>query len=50
MYYRFYLVFFKKTRNFEFFVDLVAQLVEHLTFNQRAVGSNPTGITKYEND
>lgn len=26
--------------------DPVAQLVEHLTFNQRAVGSNPTGITQ----
>ena len=25
--------------------DLVAQLVEHLTFNQRVLGSNPSGIT-----
>ena len=25
--------------------DSVAQLVEHLTFNQRVVGSSPTGIT-----
>jgi hypothetical protein len=24
----------------------VAQLVEHLTFNQVVVGSNPTGLTK----
>ena len=27
-------------------VDLVAQLVEHLTFNQRVLGSNPSQITK----
>jgi hypothetical protein len=26
--------------------DPVAQPVEHLTFNQRVVGSNPAGITK----
>lgn len=26
--------------------DPVAQPVEHLTFNQRATGSNPVGITK----
>jgi hypothetical protein len=25
--------------------DSVAQLVEHLTFNQRVLGSNPSGIT-----
>ncbi len=25
--------------------DLVAQLVEHLTFNQRVLGSNPSQIT-----
>jgi hypothetical protein len=27
-------------------VDLVAQLVEHNTFNVRALGSSPSGITK----
>jgi hypothetical protein len=26
--------------------DLVAQLVEHLTFNQRVMGSNPIEITE----
>lgn len=26
--------------------DLVAQLVEHYTFNVRVLGSNPSGITK----
>lgn len=26
--------------------DPVAQLVEHLTFNQRAEGSNPSGVTE----
>ena len=25
--------------------DLVAQLVEHLTFNEGVAGSNPSGIT-----
>ncbi len=25
--------------------DRIAQLVEHLTFNQRALGSNPSAIT-----
>jgi hypothetical protein len=34
--------FFKNTENTD---DLVAQLVEHLTFNQVALGSNPSGIT-----
>lgn len=29
------------------FIDFVAQLVEHLIFNQGVVGSSPTGITKY---
>ena len=28
--------------------DFVAQLVELLTFNQKAVGSSPTGITKLQ--
>ena len=27
-------------------VDLVAQLVEHITFNDGVLGSNPNGITK----
>ncbi len=27
-------------------VDLVAQLVEHITFNDGALGSSPSGITK----
>ena len=27
-------------------VDLVAQLVEHLTFNQRVPGSSPGQVTK----
>ena len=26
--------------------DLVAQLVEHLTFNERVLGSNPSQVTK----
>jgi hypothetical protein len=26
--------------------DLVAQLVEHYTFNVRVLGSNPSGITQ----
>ena len=26
-------------------VDLVAQLVEHITFNDGALGSSPSGIT-----
>ena len=26
--------------------DPVAQLVEHLTFNQRVTGSNPVGVTQ----
>ena len=26
--------------------DLVAQLVEHYTFNVRVLGSNPSGVTK----
>ena len=26
--------------------DLVAQLVEHLTFNEVALGSNPSQVTK----
>lgn len=26
--------------------DLVAQLVEHITFNDGALGSSPSGITK----
>jgi hypothetical protein len=30
--------------------DLVAQLVEHLTFNQRVMGSNPIEITKKHGD
>ncbi len=30
---------------FKLSVDSVAQLVEHLTFNQRVLGSNPSGIT-----
>lgn len=30
-------------------MESVAQLVEHLTFNQVAVGSNPTGFTKQIN-
>jgi hypothetical protein len=30
---------------YESVYDLVAQLVEHLTFNQVALGSNPSGIT-----
>ena len=28
--------------------DSVAQLVEHYTFNVVVLGSNPSGITKYE--
>jgi hypothetical protein len=28
-----------------FFYDLVAQLVEHYTFNVRVLGSSPNGIT-----
>ena len=28
------------------FLDSVAQSVEHLTFNQRVLGSNPSGITR----
>ncbi len=31
-------------------VDLVAQLVEHNTFNVGAQGSNPCGITKKASD
>ena len=27
-------------------VDLVAQLVEHITFNDGALGSSPSGITR----
>lgn len=27
-------------------IDLVAQLVEHYTFNVRVLGSNPSGVTK----
>ncbi len=30
----------------KFQVDLVAQLVEHNTFNVGALGSSPSGITK----
>ena len=30
------------------FIDPIAQLVEHLTFNERVVGSSPTGITACE--
>jgi DNA ligase-1 len=30
-------------------LDLIAQLVEHLTFNQGVLGSNPSGITKLKN-
>lgn len=29
----------------QFVIDLVAQLVEHYTFNVRVLGSNPSGIT-----
>ena len=28
--------------------DLVAQLVEHITFNDGALGSSPSGITKLQ--
>ena len=30
------------------FIDPVAQLVEHITFNDRVLGSNPSGITVCE--
>jgi hypothetical protein len=30
-----------------FFYEPLAQLVEHLTFNQRVVGSNPTWLINY---
>ena len=29
-----------------FFIDLVAQLVEHLPFKERVLGSSPSQITK----
>ena len=35
-----------KKRVKRLFVDLVAQLVEHNTFNVGALGSSPSGITK----
>ena len=33
------------TRVFSFSFECVAQLVEHLTFNQRALGSSPSTLT-----
>jgi len=43
---KFYLLLLhsEKKRN-----DLVAQLVEHITFNDGALGSSPSGITKSYN-
>ena len=41
-----YIVIFAPCSEKIFFFDLVAQLVEHYTFNVGVLGSSPNGITK----